>query len=277
MLPDQRYLPISWLHHSGRSWCCVLGRPCRSRPEGRLRNYLSPLAEAREIAPKGFGSFAVSPIPIGTIVAAFGGTTLNRINFETYPLEQRSRSIQIDVNQFVLGPELRESGDSINHSCLPNCGMRNATQLIAMGPIAVGEELTYDYAMSDTSDYDEFECACGSDRCRRQITGDDWKLPELQSRYQNMFSPYVQRKIQAAQLARVLTKRDVENLMNNYDDNPQQALTHALRIVTGMHNASWKTLIDLRFTDTQQSELLQTLDQQSLDQLVRQLNEGRTL
>jgi len=277
MLPDQRYLPISWLHHSGRSWCCVLGRPCRSRPEGRLRNYLSPLAEAREIAPKGFGSFAVSPIPIGTIVAAFGGTTLNRINFETYPIEQRSRSIQIDVNQFVLGPELRESGDSINHSCLPNCGMRNATQLIAMGPIAVGEELTYDYAMSDTSDYDEFECACGSDRCRRQITGDDWKLPELQSRYQNMFSPYVQRKIQAAQLARVLTKRDVENLMNNYDDNPQQALTHALRIVTGMHNASWKTLIDLSFTDTQQSELLQTLDQQSLDQLVRQLNEGRTL
>jgi len=119
MLPNQRYLPISWLHHSGRSWCCVLGRPCRSRPEGRLRNYLSPLAEAREIASKGFGSFAVSPIPIGTIVAVFGGTTLNRINFETYPLEQRSRSIQIDVNQFVLGPELRESGDSINHSCLP--------------------------------------------------------------------------------------------------------------------------------------------------------------
>ena len=242
-----------------------------------VRNYLSPLAEAREIPPKGFGSFAVSPIPIGTIVAAFGGTIVNRVNFETYPLEQRSRSIQIDVNQFVVGPELREPGDSINHSCLPNCGMRNATQLIAMGPIAVGEELTYDYAMSDTSDYDEFECACGSDRCRRQVTGDDWRLPELQSRYQNMFSPYVQRKIDAARVARPLSKRDAENLMNSYDINPQQALTKALRIATGMPNASWKTLIDLCFTDTQQSELLQTLDQQSLDQLVRQLNEGRTL
>ena len=242
-----------------------------------MRNYLSPLAEAREIAPKGFGSFAVTPIPMGTIIATFGGTIVNRVNFETYPLEQRSRSIQIDVNQFVVGPELREPGDSINHSCLPNCGMRNATQLIAMGPIAVGEELTYDYAMSDTSDYDEFECACGSDRCRRQITGDDWKLPDLQSRYQNMFSPYVQRKIDAARAARPLSKRDAENLMNNYDINPQQALTHALRIAIGMPNASWKTLIDLSFTDTQQSELLQTLDQQSLDQLVRQLNEGRTL
>ena len=242
-----------------------------------VRNYLSPLAEAREIPPKGFGSFAVNPIPMGTVVATFGGTILTRINFETYPLEQRSRSIQIDVDQFVLGPVSRESGDSINHSCLPNCGMHNATQLIAMREIAVGEELTYDYATSDTSDYDEFECACGSDNCRGRVSGDDWKLPDLQSRYQNMFSPYVQRKIQAAQLARTLTKRDVEDLMNNYDDNPQQALVQALHIVTGMPNASWKTLIDLSLTDKRQSELLQTLDQQSLDQLAQRLNERRTL
>ena len=242
-----------------------------------VRNYLSPLAEAREIPPKGFGSFAVDPIPMGTIVATFGGTILTRINFETYPLEQRSRSIQIDVDQFVLGPESGEPGDSINHSCSPNCQLRNATQLITMGPIAVGEELTYDYATSDTSDYDEFECACGSDNCRGRVSGNDWRLPDLQSRYQNMFSPYVQRKIQSAQLARALTKRDVEDLMSNYDDDPQQALARAIRIVTGMPNASWKTLIDLSITDEQQSKLLQKLDQQSLDQLAQQLNERRTL
>ena len=214
---------------------------------------------------------------MGTIVAAFGGTILDAVNFQTYPLEQRSRSIQIDVDQFVLGPELREPGDSINHSCLPNCGMRNATQLIAMRPIAIREELTYDYAMSDTSDYDEFECACGSGRCRRQITGDDWNQPELQIRYQNMFSPYVQRKINAARVARPLSKSNAEYLMNNYDTNPQRALTHALRITTGMPNASWKSLIDSCFTDKQQSGLLHALDQQSLDQLLQHLNERRTI
>ena len=242
-----------------------------------VHNYLSPLAEARKIAPKGFGSFAVTPIPIGTIVATFGGNVLNRIDFETYPLEQRSRSIQIDVNHFVLGPESREPGDSINHSCLPNCGMRNATQLITMREIAVGEELTYDYATSDTSDYDEFECACGSDNCRGRVSGNDWTLPDLQSRYQNMFSPYVQRKIQAAQLARALTKRDVEDLMNNFDDNPQQALTHALRIVTGMPNASWKSLIAQVSPDPEHRELFYKADQQCLDQLARHLNEQRTI
>ncbi len=241
-----------------------------------VRNYLSPLAESREIAPKGFGSFAVAPIPMGTIIATFGGTILNESNFKTYPLEQRSRSIQIDTDQFVLGPESREPGDSINHSCLPNCGMRNATQLIAMRPIAIGEELTYDYAMSDTSDYDEFVCACGSDRCRYQIGSDDWKISELQTRYKNMFSPYVQRKIDATRAARPLSKKDAEHLMNNYDANPQQALTHALRITTGMPNASWKSLIDSSFTDKQQSQLLHALDQQSLDQLLQRLNERRT-
>lgn len=242
-----------------------------------VRNYLSPLAEAREIAPKGFGSFAVTPLPRGTIVATFGGTTVNRINFETYPLEQRSRSIQIDVNQFVLGPDSREPGDSINHSCMPNCGMRNATQLIATREIAVGEELTYDYATSDTSDYDEFECACGSDRCRRQITGDDWKLPALQLRYQNMFSPYVQRKIEAARAARPLSKRDAENLMNNYDINPQQALTSALRIATGMPHASRQSLIEAIENDDHQRALLEKFDGPALDQLVQRLNESRTV
>jgi hypothetical protein len=242
-----------------------------------VRNYLSPLAEAREIPPKGFGSFAVDPIPMGTIVATFGGTIVNRIDFETYPLEQRSRSIQIDVDQFVLGPELREPGDSINHSCSPNCQLRNATQLITMRDIAVGEELTYDYATSDASDYDEFECACASENCRGRVSGDDWKLPDLQSRYQNMFSPYVQRKIQAAQLARTLTKRDVEDLMNDYDDNPQQALNHALRIVTGMPNASWKSLIAHIYSDLEHRELFYKADQQCLDQLARHLNEQRTI
>jgi hypothetical protein len=242
-----------------------------------MRNYLSPLAEAREISPKGFGSFAISPIPTGTIVATFGGTIVNRINFDTYPLEQRSRSIQIEVDQFVLGPELREPGDSINHSCLPNCGMHNATQLIAMREIALGEELTYDYATSDASDYDEFECACGSENCRVRITGNDWKLLDLQTRYQKIFSPYVQRKIQAAQLARVLSKRDVENLMNNYDDNPQYALTLALRIVIGMPNASWKTLVSHISLNPDHRELLYGADQLSLDKLAQQLNERRTL
>jgi hypothetical protein len=242
-----------------------------------VRNYLSPLAEPREIPHKGFGSFAIAPINTGTVVATFGGTFMSRSVFNNYPAEQQSRSLQIEANNFALGPEAREPGDSINHSCSPNCGMRNATQVVSMRPIAVGEELTFDYSMSDASDYDEFDCACGAPNCRKRITGEDWKLSELQLRYQGMFSPYIQRMMDASRVARLLTKREVETLMNNYDAHPQKALASALRIAIGMPHASWQSLIDSIETDDHQHALLSGLDQQSLDQLAQRLNEFRAL
>ena len=87
----------------------------------------------------------------------------------------------------------------------------------------------------------------------------------------------MQRKIQAAQSARALTKRDVEVLMNSYDANPQQALTRALRIVTGMPNATWKSLVAQVSTALEDRELLYSADQSCLDQLAEQLNERRII
>ena len=87
----------------------------------------------------------------------------------------------------------------------------------------------------------------------------------------------MQRKIQAAQLARTLTKRDVEDLMNNYDDNPQQALVQALRIVTGMPNASWRSLVAQVSPDLEHREFLYGADQSSLDKLAQHLNEQRSI
>jgi hypothetical protein len=87
----------------------------------------------------------------------------------------------------------------------------------------------------------------------------------------------VQRKIKAAQSSRPLTKRDAEELIDSFDANPQAALMRALRIATGMPHASWKSLVALTSTDLQHRELLYEGDQSCLDQLVKQLNEQRTI
>lgn len=58
------------------------------------------------------------------------------------------------------------------------------------------EEVCFDYAMSDGSPYDEFDCTCGAADCRRRVTGNDWCRPELQQRYAGYFSPYLQRRIE---------------------------------------------------------------------------------
>ena len=66
--------------------------------------------------------------------------------------------------------------------------------------IEVGEELTFDYAMTDASKYDEFECACKKPNCRQKISGSDWQNLELQKKYENYFSSYISKLIKFAHL-----------------------------------------------------------------------------
>lgn len=160
-------------------------------------SYLTPKARTVVRHGTGHGSVAAEPIHAGELIVAFGGTCLTRAEFDLLPAERISRSLQIDDDLFMAGHSDPEMADWVNHSCTPNCGMSGNVIVVAMRDIAVGEELTYDYAMSDGSDYDEFECHCGGGACRGKVTGNDWMLPELQLAYRGFFSPYLARRIAA--------------------------------------------------------------------------------
>lgn len=238
-------------------------------------NYLTPLAEMRPAPGAGFGSYATAPIPAGTIVATFGGTLMDRAQFDQQDPERRSRSIQIDEDAFLLGPRLREPGDAVNHSCEPNCGMGGAAQVVAMRDITVGEALTFDYAMADGSDYDEFDCVCGSTACRGRASGTDWKRPDLQLRYAGYFSPYLVRRMAAAKAARRLTKTDVEELMSTIDVDPVAALARALGKALGRPHSSFETLVALAPIDPTWRSGLVGGHAAALDRLASHLNELR--
>lgn len=238
-------------------------------------NFLTPLAEMRPAAGAGFGSYAIAPIAAGTIVAAFGGSLMDRETFDRQDPDRRSRSIQIDDDAFLLGPAQREPGDAVNHSCDPNCGMGGAAQVVAMRDIALGEALTFDYAMSDGSNYDEFPCACGSTSCRGKVTGNDWRMPELHQRYAGYFAPYLTRRIAARKVARGLSKRDVESLMKGFDENPHHALTVAMRIALGRPHATFETLVHLAPIDPVWRRGAIAGHVAALDRLAALLNEMR--
>jgi hypothetical protein len=240
-----------------------------------VQNFLTPLAVPFGTPPHGFGSRAISVIPAGTSVATFGGTAMSRVDFSQYEADRRSRSLQVDTNVIFLGPPSREPGDSINHSCEPNCGMRNATTIVAMRDIAVGEELTFDYAMSDASDYDEFNCNCGTSLCRGRIRADDWRLDTLRHRYKGFFSPYIQRKMNAERKRALLTKHDVEKLLATYDTQPIDALSTALRKCLGMPHATWQTLVEVAIPDAHEHKLFLSHNIEALDSLAKRLNETR--
>jgi uncharacterized protein len=64
-------------------------------------------------------------------------------------------------------------------------------------PLAVGDEVTNDYATSTGEPGFVMACRCGSELCRGTITGDDWQQPELQERYRGHWIPALQQKITA--------------------------------------------------------------------------------
>ncbi|RME11145.1 MAG: SET domain-containing protein-lysine N-methyltransferase [Ardenticatenia bacterium] len=144
---------------------------------------------------KGQGLFACAPISKGEILAIFGGCIKSLEDFLQLPVETRRFSLQVEENFFLVPLWPPEPAFFFNHSCNPNAGFSGQIVLVAMRDIQVGEEVCFDYAMSESAPYDEFDCLCGAPNCRQRITGNDWQRPELWERYQGYFSPYLQRRI----------------------------------------------------------------------------------
>lgn len=164
-------------------------------------SWLSPKLESRTNLEKGGnGIYAIATMQKGELVAMFGGAVLTGAQLSTVSETLVSLSIQVDEDLYLV-TRIPGAGDHFNHSCEPNAGLHGQIALVAMRDIVFGEEVTFDYAMSDSSDYDEFPCACGAAACRGQVTGNDWKLPELWEKYDGYFSPYLTHKIEALKSA----------------------------------------------------------------------------
>ena len=110
---------------------------------------------------------------------------------------------QIEKNFLICPTEPRKENldgvFQVNHSCNPNCGFRGQVVLVAMRNIQTGEEISYDYAMTDANLHDvtcaDMKCLCGVSDCRRLITGEDWKNIDLQKKYAGFFSIFIQELI----------------------------------------------------------------------------------
>lgn len=163
---------------------------------GFANSYFSPKLEVKSVPEKGgYGVYARQLVSAGEIVMIWGGRIITEAEIEQVPQELRRAVVQIEEGLYSVTMGEPEPADYINHSCNANVGMRGQIVLVAMRDIEAGEEACFDYAMTDGSPYDEFECACGAPNCRGWITGNDWRRPELWDQYAGFFSPYLQRRI----------------------------------------------------------------------------------
>lgn len=168
--------------------------------------HFSPRLEGRLISSKGGrGLFAKERVRAGEMLLVWGGDVVTGEALRWMSPEKHRLSVQIEEDLYLVTPN-EGPADWVNHSCEPNAGLVGQIVLVALRDIRPGEEICFDYATTDGSSYDEFECGCGKPSCRGRITGDDWKLPELQARYAGHFSPYIQKRIEKQRRAAAARK-----------------------------------------------------------------------
>lgn len=160
----------------------------------RTVSWLDPRVEIRSSTVEGRGLFAKERIAAREVVSVMGGEVLPAAALDVVKTRPKYSSAFIADDLIIV---LRDDDPLTfgNHSCDPNLWMHDEVSEEARRDIAPGEELTVDYALLTDDPTWSMLCNCGSPLCRGSVRGDDWRLPELQQRYVNHFSPFINARI----------------------------------------------------------------------------------
>jgi len=83
----------------------------------------------------------------------------------------------------------------MNHSCDPNTWWADDNTMIARRDIVAGEEITFDYAMTEVNVPLDMICECGSPMCRRRVTNHDHLDADWQARYGDCLPAHTRKAI----------------------------------------------------------------------------------
>ncbi len=164
----------------------------------RPEDWRDPRLVLRPSSIHGKGHFASEPLKADEVVWVFGGTLFSREDIVAGRANERTL-MRLDDNLWLGSTTEKPIDDDyyLNHSCDPNLWITDAIKMTARRDIAVGEEVTMDYAthFDDPSWTMKNACNCGSLNCRGTITGNDWMKNELRQAYRDHFTPYLNKRI----------------------------------------------------------------------------------
>ena len=104
------------------------------------------------------------------------------------PPEAVNHAVQIAPHQWI---DTVGIGRISNHSCEPNAGFSGLFHLVAMRDIHPGEEITWDYDMTENSNWVLKECKCGAKNCRNTIRGFRFLPEEFRNKYKGYISDWL--------------------------------------------------------------------------------------
>jgi hypothetical protein len=157
--------------------------------------WVSPKAKQSKSIINRNGLIATEDIPAGEPVIVYGGVVVPSTDYEKYIEKVGEYYVPINDN-FAVAPttsdEVLATG-SVNHSCEPTVGWKDAITLVTIKDVKQGEELAPDYAMHGGYAGDMM-CSCNTPSCRKIIRKDDWKNPKIREKYGGWFMPYLKEK-----------------------------------------------------------------------------------
>lgn len=167
-------------------WRYNLRKGVHEKQQYRTQYYVSHTTDnaAVEVKPNGklgLAVFATEEIKAGERIAIFIGEKYKSDTAMNLPEIMRDHAIQIDSDEFVFG--YKGLAHCLCHSCDPNCGIRNLTEIFAIKTIRAGEQLTWDYRCSENSNWVLENCLCGTNRCTGIVGNFDSLPAEMKAEY----------------------------------------------------------------------------------------------
>jgi uncharacterized protein len=158
-------------------------------------SWVHPAAIIRPSPIAGSGLFATERLIVGTVVLRLGGHLVTGDDLQRRLAEAAADSAEQYVDAITVDRDVHlivPAGSPVhfgNHSCDPSLWFVDPYSFSARHDIEPGEELTSDYGTTTGISAWEMDCCCGSAACRRRVTGDDWREPDLQRRYGQHWTP----------------------------------------------------------------------------------------
>lgn len=140
--------------------------------------------------------FAASPFAEGDTLLEFTGRRFRVDQIPSLMRGSEDRFVQVTPDHY-MGPSGRLD-DLVNHSCMPNAGLRFTEQgvfLVAVRAIEMGEEVSWDYSTTLKESNWHMICQCRTPECRRVIGNFDSLDADRQEffRARNLVAPYLRR------------------------------------------------------------------------------------
>lgn len=137
---------------------------------------------------QGLGVFALDDINKDEVIAMFDGDIYDK-DFDGWTDEILDHVIQFAPLKWR---DSKGIARRLNHSCEPNCGIKDLFKIVAMRDIKKGEELTWDYEMTEKNEFGwRMKCRCGTESCRKSI-GNFKNMPlEVRVKYEGYISGWL--------------------------------------------------------------------------------------